>query len=100
MRRDLQTVLATLRDHESDLRRPGVSHAGVFGWVARGEAGAQSDVDVLVELDENRPMGIFECARLKLYIDDLLHGASDVVNQRTLKPFLRASILHDTIDAF
>ena len=45
-------------------------------------------------------MGIFEYARLKLYIDDLLHGAGDVVNQRTLKPLLRASILHDTIDAF
>ena len=43
---------------------------------------------------------VFEYARLKLYIDDLLHGASDVVNRRTLKPLLGAGILHDTIDAF
>jgi predicted nucleotidyltransferase len=69
---DLQHVLETLRAHEDDLRRLGVSHAGVFGSVARGEAGAESDVDVLVELDENRPMGIFEYARVKLYIDELL----------------------------
>jgi hypothetical protein len=68
--------------------------------VARGEAGAESDVDVLVDLDENRPMGIFEYARTKLYIDELLEGSSDVVNRRTLKPLLRASILHDAVHAF
>jgi len=30
------------------------------GSVARGEAGSGSDVDVLVELDHDRPMGVFE----------------------------------------
>ena len=69
---DLQTVLETLRGHESDLRRLGVLHAAVFGSVARGEAGAESDVDILVELDESRPIGVFEYARLKLYIGGLL----------------------------
>jgi hypothetical protein len=82
------------------LRRLGVAHAAVFGSVARGEAGAESDVDVLVDLDENRPMGIFEYARMKLYINELLEGSSDVVNRRTLKPLLRANILHDEVHAF
>jgi predicted nucleotidyltransferase len=45
-------------------------------------------------------MGIFEYARLKLYIGELLDGPSDVVNRRTLKPLLRADILHDLIHAF
>jgi predicted nucleotidyltransferase len=100
MKLDLQYVLEILRSHESDLRRLGVSHAAVFGSVARGEAGAKSDIDVLVELDENRPMGVFEYAKLKLYINELLDGPSDVVNRRTLKPLLRASILHDMVHAF
>src|SRR5690349_16946542 len=100
MRSDLQSVLETLRNHESELRRLGVSHAAVFGSVARGEAAADSDVDVLVDLDENRPMGIFEYARLKLYIGELLDRPSDVVNRRTLKPLLRASILRDTTPVF
>ena len=82
------------------MRRRGVSHAAVFGSVARGEAGAESDIDVLVELDESRPMGIFEYARLKLYINELLDGAGDVVNHRTLKPLLRDNIEHDAIHAF
>lgn len=100
MKSDLQNVLATLRAHEADLRRLGVAHAAVFGSVARGEACPESDIDVLVDLDENQPMGVFEYARLKLYMNQLLEGSSDVVNRRTLKPLLRASILRDATHAF
>ena len=96
----LNDVLQTLRTHESELRLLGVSHAAVFGSVARGEARAGSDIDVLVELDEHRSMGIFEYARLKLSINELLDGAGDVVNRRTLKPLLRDNILRDAIHAF
>jgi len=96
----LDGVLEALRSHESELRRFGVSHAAVFGSVARGEATAASDVDVLVELDGRRPMGIFEYARIKLYINEILEGAGDVVNRKTLKPLLRDSILRDAVHAF
>ena len=96
----LEDVLQILRTHERELRLRGVSHAAVFGSVARAEATGTSDVDVMVELDEHREMGIFEYARLKLYINDLLNGAADVVNRRTLKPLLRDSILRDAIHAF
>jgi len=89
-----------LRAHESALRNLGVSHAAVFGSVARGEATAASDIDVLVDLDQDRPMGIFAYARLKLYINELLDGAGDVVSRRTLKPLLRDNILRDAIHAF
>ena len=97
---DLQRVLATLRAHETDLRRLGMAHAAVFGSVARGEASDKSDIDVLVDLDEKRPMGIFEYARLKLYINELFDSPSDVVNRRTLKPLLEAGILRDAVHAF
>ena len=45
-------------------------------------------------------MGIFDYARLKLYINEILDGAGDVVNRRTLKPLLRDSILRDAVHAF
>jgi predicted nucleotidyltransferase len=97
---DLQKALETLRSHENDLRRLRVSYAAVFGSVARGEVGAGSDVDVLVELDEDHPIGIYEYARVKLYISELFDGSGDVVNRRTLKPLLRTNILNDAIHAF
>jgi predicted nucleotidyltransferase len=96
----LNNVLETLRTHESELRRLGVSHAAVFGSVARREARADSDIDVVVELDPDQPIGIFEYARLKKYVNEILHGAGDVVNRKTLKPLLRDNILHDAVYAF
>lgn len=96
----LHHVLDTLRAHEGELRQCGVSHIAVFGSVARGEARTDSDIDVLVELDEAHPMGVFEYARLKLRINELLNGVGDVVNRRTLKPLLRDHILRDAINAF
>lgn len=96
----LQDALEVLRAHETDLRQLGVTHAAVFGSVARGEARANSDIDVLVELDNGRSIGIFEYARLKLYVGEIFHGVSDVVNRQTLRPLLRDNILRDAIDAF
>lgn len=96
----LDDALDLLRRHERELRQLGVSRASVFGSVARGEATAVSDVDVLIELDDRRPMGLFEYARLKLYIEAMFDGAGDVVNRRTLKPLLRDNILRDAVHAF
>ena len=45
-------------------------------------------------------MGIFEYARLKLYINEILEGAVDVVNRGTLKPLLRDSILSGAVKVF
>src|SRR5512141_961092 len=96
----LSQVLETLHRHEAELRRRGVSHAAVFGSVARGEARADSDIDVLVDLDPQRPMGVFEYGRLKLDISDMLAGAVDVVNRKTLRPLLKDAILRDAVNAF
>jgi uncharacterized protein len=97
---NLQQVLNVLHAHEAELRRRGVCHAAVFGSVARGEAGSHSDIDVLVDLDPQQPIGLFEYVRIKLYIAELLGGSADVVNRKTLKPLLREAILRDTMNAF
>jgi hypothetical protein len=97
---DLQGVLETLKAHEAELRKLGVRHAAVFGSVARGQARPESDIDVLVDLDPELPISVFQYARLKLYIGKLLGGASDVVNRRKLKPLLRDNILREAVNVF
>ena len=77
-----------------------VCHAAVFGSVARGESHTDSDIDVLVDLDPHRPMGLFEYARVRLYISGLLGGSADVVNRKTLRPLLKDAILRDAVNAF
>lgn len=100
MSRSLADVLSTLNQHEAELREHGVCHAAVFGSVARGESRPDSDIDVLIDLDPQRPMGLFEYARLKLYVAALLGGSADVVNRKTLKPLLKEAIVRDAVNAF
>jgi predicted nucleotidyltransferase len=100
MVRPLSQIVDTLQTHESDLRKLGVCHAAVFGSVARGDSRADSDIDVLVDLDPQRPMGLFEYARVKLYLAELLGEHTDVVNRKTLKPLLKESITRDAVNAF
>jgi predicted nucleotidyltransferase len=97
---ELQRALETLKAHEAELHRLGVRHAAVFGSVARGQARPESDIDVLVDLDPERPIGVFEYTRLKLYIGELLGGAIDVVNRKKLKPLLRDNILREAVNVF
>jgi len=97
---DLQRVLETLKAHETELRKLGLRHAAVFGSVARGQARPESDIDVLVDLGPELPISVFEYARLKLYIGNLLGDASNVVNRRKLKPLLRDNILREALNVF
>jgi predicted nucleotidyltransferase len=97
---NLANVLDTLKEHEAELHKLGVLHASMFGSVSRGQAHPESDIDVLIDLDPERPIGVFQYARLKLYINELLDGAGDVVNRRKLKPMLRDNILRESVNAF
>lgn len=56
----LDAVIATPRANEAALRLRGVAHAALFGSVARGEAGPDSDIDIMVEIDPAAPVGVWE----------------------------------------
>ena len=65
----LERCLATLREreHEHELRVQGVLHAGVFGSVARGEDHERSDIDVMVELNPEHRVGVYEFVGIELF---------------------------------
>ncbi len=55
----------------------------VFGSVARGEDGPDSDIDLLVDIPES--LGLFTLARMEQEITDALGVPVDVVPARLLK---------------
>jgi uncharacterized protein len=95
-----QDIIDILRRHADTLRERGVKHAALFGSLARGEADAQSDIDILIDLDPAIRFDVFSYVGLKLYIEELFPGRVDVVNRAALKPYLREPVAADLIDAF
>ena len=96
----LEQALDVLHRHADALRARGLLHAGVFGSVARGEARPDSDLDILIEVDPKRRVGLFEYAELCEDIAGLFPVTVDIANSRRLKPILLESILRDCVDAF
>ena len=97
---DRDTIVARLRHAEGALRRRGVSHAALFGSTARGDAGADSDIDILVDLDPEVVRTVFDYAGVKRYIADMFDRSVDVVDREGLKPHVRASAMADAVHAF
>jgi predicted nucleotidyltransferase len=99
---DRQDIIARLRENEAELRARGVAHAALFGSRARSEAGgsADSDTDIMIEIDPDAPVGVYEYVRIKEYIASLFEGRVDVVDREGLKPYIRPAATADAIYAF
>jgi len=98
MKRD--EIIARLRENEAALRQRGVAHAALFGSRARGEQGPGSDTDILIEIDPDAPVGVWEYAGIKAYIASLFEGPVDVVDREGLKPYVKPAATAEAIYAF
>jgi uncharacterized protein len=97
---DAQDALAILRRYESTLRARGIRHAAVFGSVARGENRPESDLDIVIDVDPEARMTVFDYVGLKEYISGLFDGPVDVVSRDGLKPHVRPAVTAEAIYAF
>jgi hypothetical protein len=89
-----QDVLERLRAFKEQHRSEyGLTSLGVFGSVARGQASAASDVDIVFETTEPN---LFRTSRMKQELEHLLARRVDVVRLREhMNPRLRRRILRD-----
>jgi len=94
---DRQQILLLLKSRKRTLKKYGVRSLSVFGSVARNRIRKHSDVDLLVEF--NRPVGLFEFARLEIYLEKVLGRKVDLVTPQALRKELRETILREAIRA-
>lgn len=75
------------------LQSQGVLKAALFGSVARGEDQPGSDIDLLVELTDDKTL--LDLVGLKLDLEDSLGGKVDVVTYDSIHPLLKDIILKE-----
>ena len=71
----------------------GAHRVRLFGSVARGEADAESDIDLLVDMEEGR--SLMDLGGLLMDLQRLLGRKVDVVTERGLRPRIRDRVLQE-----
>jgi predicted nucleotidyltransferase len=90
---ELERIKTILHEHLPELRHEyGVDELGIFGSVARGEAG--NDVDVLVTF--NRPAGIFALMQVKTRLEELVGKTVDIGTKASIKQAIKDEVLNET----
>jgi predicted nucleotidyltransferase len=104
MNTSTQAVLDSLRTHEAKRRALGVHSLALSGSVARGEATAGSDVDLVIRLGPGFSKGGFEhfgpLEELRLRLAEIVVRDVDVVEEPVGKERLRREIEAVRVDAF
>jgi hypothetical protein len=94
------TVIDTLRAHAAELRQAGIRHLGLFGSLARGEATAESDIDLVAEFDPEARIGLFRLVALERRLKEVLGRNVDLLAEPIEQQRLRANIARDHRSAF
>ena len=88
-----------LKDKREDILRVAARHGArnvrVFGSAARGEAGAGSDVDLLVDAGTDRTP--FFPGGLVVDLEDLLGCRVDIVTENGLHWYIREQVLGEAV---
>jgi len=77
------------------LKRYDVKRAAIFGSVVRGEAKADSDIDILVEIESD--MSLLDFVGLKIEIEEAIGKKVDLVEFSTIKPLIKERILREQV---
>jgi uncharacterized protein len=98
--REIAMVQDTLLiDHRAEILRMAAHHGArnvrVFGSVARGETGPESDVDFLVDLDPDRTL--MDLGGLLMDLQDLLGRKVDLVTEKALHWYIRDRVLQEAV---
>jgi predicted nucleotidyltransferase len=96
--REAERFMDILKKHLPEIRsRYSVKSLGLFGSYVRGEQRKRSDLDILVEFEENGKPSLFGFIELEQYLSDLLGVKVDLVMKSALKPRIGQYILNEVV---
>lgn len=77
------------------LKEAGVTRSAIFGSVVRGEAKKHSDIDMLVELPQDK--SLLDLVRLQKKLERALDREVDLLTYYSIHPLLKGYIQRDQI---
>ena len=88
-----------VRRHQADIRRIAARHGArtvrVFGSTARDASRADSDIDLLIDLEPGR--SLLDLIAIKQDLEDAIGRSVDVVTEAGLSPYLRQRVLAEAV---
>ncbi|MEK7459883.1 MAG: nucleotidyltransferase family protein [Patescibacteria group bacterium] len=95
MSKELEIIKKKITENKAYLREIyGVEEIGLFGSYTRGEQTPESDVDVVVTLNQKKvSVGLFEFCNLERFLENLLNKKVDLVTKRSIRPAFQKYIL-------
>jgi len=90
-KKDEESIISILTRYDAE-------RIAIFGSYARGEAGAKSDIDILVRFA--RPKSLFQLVQIEDEIRQLIHMKVDLVTEKSVSPYLAGSIHRDEVVIF
>jgi predicted nucleotidyltransferase len=74
-----------------------IKEIGIFGSYIKGKQREESDLDILIDFEDDVEIGLIEFIRLENYLSDILGVKVDLVLKKTLKPYIGKIILKEIV---
>ena len=89
------SVISQIRKHRPHLSKLGVKSLSLFGSVARGDEGTESDIDILMEFEGGASFDRF--MDTKFHLEEVLGRKVDLVLPQATKPRMRPHVMQELV---
>ncbi|MCM8807979.1 MAG: nucleotidyltransferase family protein [Candidatus Omnitrophica bacterium] len=93
--KEIKIILESLKPELA--KKYKIKEIGVFGSWVRGEQKKNSDIDILVEFEENSGISLFDFIEIEDYLRKKVGIKVDLVEKKALKPYIGKNILSEVI---
>lgn len=96
---DIEDLKKKLKELKPTLRKEfKVKSIGIFGSYIKGSRREESDLDILVEFEEDAELSLLDFIKIENYLSEILEVRADLVEKGTLKPRIDRNILKEVVN--